>query len=105
MRLFILAFCFLLSCGAPAPQEQTQKPGPVIPIKPQPGGKTSFADAQGIMQNYCSECHAGAGFTKSESVLVASSAKQRVQNGSMPPSYANPISAGDKQKFLNFFSE
>jgi len=107
MRLLILAFCFLLSCGAPAPQEENTKPGPVVPPnpKPQPGGKTSFAEAQGIMQKYCAECHAGAAFVKSESGLIGSSAKARVQNASMPPTYADPLPAGDKAKFLNFFSE
>lgn len=106
MRILMIAFCFLLSCGAPVPQEEKQPaPAPSPNPKPQPGGKTSFADAQGIMQNYCSECHAGAAFTKSETALVASSAKARVQNGSMPPPYAEPLPAGDKAKFLGFFSE
>jgi hypothetical protein len=57
------------------------------------------------MQNYCAECHAGAAFVKSEAGLIASSAKARVQNASMPPPYAEPLPAGDKAKFLNFFSE
>lgn len=106
MKLLIAIFMLLAACGAPAPQQQptpgpSPTPGPTP--TPTPGGKTSFADAQAIMQKYCVECHATAPFTKSEQALVASSAKNRVQNSTMPPPYSNQMSAGDKQKFLNFF--
>jgi hypothetical protein len=100
-----LFLAFVTSCGAPT--QQAESPAPIPTPQPtgtpNPGGKTSFAEAQGIMQEYCSECHAGAAFTKSETALRASSAKSRVQNSTMPPPYANPISSGEKAKFLNFF--
>lgn len=107
MRFIALVFLITaFACGAPpAPEQKTPGPVPVPNPKPQPGGKTSFADAQSIMQNYCVECHSGAAFIKSESALIASSAKARVQNASMPPPYAEPIPASDKAKFLNFFSQ
>jgi|SRR6478609_3121538 len=103
---FLLAIVFLIvSCGGPAPQQQAQQPipGPTPTPTPQPGGKTSFADAQSIMKNYCNDCHATAAFTKTEQALIASSAKSRVQNSTMPPPYASQMSAGDKTKFLGFF--
>jgi hypothetical protein len=104
----LLFLLMLMSCGgAPVPEEKTPAPAPIPSPNPNPnpGGKTSFADAKKVMDNYCVDCHAGAAFTKSDAGLVASSAKQRVQNGSMPPPYAEPLPAGDKAKFLNFFSE
>jgi mono/diheme cytochrome c family protein len=102
----LMALLFLAGCGA-APQAQTEPPStvpnPPGPVNPPTGGKTSFAEAQRIMQTYCIECHASAAFTKSEQALIASSSKSRVQNSSMPPPYATPLPAGDKAKFLNFF--
>lgn len=107
-KILMVMALFLASCGgAPVPQEKqpTPVPNPNPNPNPNPGGRTSFADAQKVMQNFCVDCHAGAAFTKVESALTASSAKQRVQNGSMPPPYADPLPAGDKAKFLGFFSE
>lgn len=111
--LFMLVFLLVASCGsAPVPEEKAPVPvpNPNPNPNPQPGGKTSFADAKKVMDSYCVDCHGGAAFTKSEAGLIASSAKpggakERVQNGSMPPPYAEPLPAGDKAKFLNFFSE
>lgn len=105
MKLLIAFFILLVACGAPTQQQQTPQPGPqpTPTPNPNPGGKTSFADAQAIMQKYCVECHASAAFTKNEQALVASSAKSRVQNSTMPPPYSTQLSAGDKQKFLGFF--
>jgi hypothetical protein len=103
--LTLLFLVLVVACGgAPAPQATQQpQPTPGPTPTPTPGGKTSFADAQKIMQTYCIECHASAGFIKNEQALVASSAKARVQNTTMPPPYSNQMSAGDKQKFLGFF--
>lgn len=104
---FLIGFLILIlsACGAPAPQQpgQTNNPQPTPTPTPNPGGKTTFADEQGLMQKYCVECHASAAFTKQEQALIASTAKSRVQNATMPPPYATQMSAGDKQKFLNFF--
>ncbi len=100
----IILLLFLFSCGAPVVEKQADPiPIPAPNPKPNPGGKTSFAEAQSIMQTYCFDCHANAAFTKNETALVASSAKSRVQNSTMPPPYANQMSASDKQKFLGFF--
>lgn len=103
--LLAILIMIAVSCGSPVQQGQQPQPQPQpSPTpSPNPGGKTSFADAQGIMQKYCVECHASAAFTKSEQALVASSAKSRVQNSTMPPPYSTQMSAGDKQKFLGFF--
>src|SRR6478752_1833363 len=102
MKLLIALFMLLIACGAPTPQQAQQptpQPQPTPTPGPNPGGKTSFADAQAIMQKYCVDCHATAAFTKQEQALVASSAKNRVQNSTMPPPYSTQMSAGDKQKF------
>ena len=102
----LLPFLLLIGCGGTPQQPQSDPvpiPQPTGTPPPNPGGKTSFAEAQGIMKEYCAECHANAGFTKSEAALRASSAKSRVQNSTMPPPYANPIDATDKAKFMNFF--
>lgn len=100
----ILLLMLLFSCGAPVAEKPTDPvPTPSPTPKPNPGGKTSFAEAQKIMQTNCFDCHANAGFTKNEAALIASTAKSRVQNSTMPPPYATPISASDKEKFLGFF--
>jgi hypothetical protein len=103
--IFALLFLLLASCGSPVQQQppDTQQPSPGPTPTPTPGGKTSFADAQKLMQSYCIECHASAAFTKTSEALITSSAKARVQNSTMPPPYANQMSAGDKAKFLGFF--
>jgi mono/diheme cytochrome c family protein len=102
--LFLFMMFLAFSCGAPvAEKEPEPAPQPKPSPSPNPGGKTSFAEAQAIMQTYCSECHAAAGFTKSEAGLKASSAKARVQNSTMPPPYAEQMSAADKGEFLGFF--
>lgn len=105
MKLLIaFIMLFVVSCGAPTPQQgQQPQPQPTVTPTPNPGGKTSFADASAIMQKYCVECHASAAFTKSEQALIASSSKNRVQNSSMPPPYATQMQAADKAKFLGFF--
>jgi len=107
MRFLIAMLIMIMTgCGAPAPQQQGQQPGqpqPTLTPTPNPGGKASFSDAQALMQKYCVECHATAAFTKNEQALIASSAKNRVQNSTMPPPYSTQMSAGDKQKFLTFF--
>ena len=102
--LFLFIMFLAFSCGAPVAEKEPEPvPQPKPLPSPSPGGKTSFADAQAIMQSYCSECHAAAGFTKSEAGLRASSAKARVQNSTMPPPYAEQMSAADKAEFLGFF--
>lgn len=105
-KIMFFGMMFLsLSCGAPVADKETPQPVPQPKPTPSPGGKTSFADAQSIMQSYCAECHANAGFIKSETALKASTAKARVQNATMPPPYADQMNATERGKFLNFFSE
>ncbi len=103
--LFLIMLAFTFSCGSPQPEPAAGVPDPIPQPTPKPGtgSGTSFAEAQSIMQEYCAECHANAGFLKTEAALKASSAKARVQNSSMPPPYANPMGAAEKQKFLGFF--
>jgi mono/diheme cytochrome c family protein len=103
-RILSLSFLIMtLSCGAPEADKEPTEPAPQPTPSPTPGGRTSFAEAQSIMQSYCAECHANAGFIKSETALKASTAKARVQNATMPPPYADQMSAADRGKFLNFF--
>lgn len=94
----------LTACGGY--ETSSQPPAGTAPLPtptptPTPG-PTSFADVSKIMAQYCVECHAGAGFTKTEQQFRASSAKARVQNGTMPPPYATQMDATSKQKFLSF---
>lgn len=97
----------ILSCGAPQVEKhEYEKPpqnsSPPQVIVPQTG-KPSFAEEQQIMQKYCVECHASSAFTKSEQALIGSTAKQRVQNATMPPNYATQLAAADKARFISFF--
>lgn len=103
---FLIAFILgVLSCGAPqaqlAPPAKEPVPGPGP--GPKPVGKPSFAEEQQIMQKYCIDCHASAAFTKSETALIASTAKNRVQNATMPPPYSVQMSPADKARFVSFF--
>jgi hypothetical protein len=101
---FVLAL-FLTACGGYETSSQPPAgptPQPTPNPTPGPGGPTSFADVSKIMGQFCVECHAGAAFTKGEQQFRASSAKARVQNGTMPPPYATQMDATSKQKFLGF---
>ena len=66
------------------------------------GGKPSYAEVQGLLNNYCASCHANANFMKSERGLRDSSVKQRVQNRSMPPN-ANALPEEERKLMLAFF--
>lgn len=107
MKIFWIVMLSILanSCGgyetkseAPASPAPTPNPTP----NPGPGTPTDFAEITRLMSQFCVECHAGAGFTKTEQQFRASSAKARVQNGTMPPPYATQMDATSKQKFLSF---
>lgn len=102
---FLIAFVLgVLSCGSPqAERPQYSEPAPQPRPIPTPGGKPSFAEMQSIMQKYCVDCHSSAAFIKSETALIASTAKTRVQNATMPPPYAGQVSAADKARFISFF--
>lgn len=107
--ILIIALSIVSSCGAPQETEPTPVPpaqplpGPTPGPTPTPGGKPAFAEMQTLMQKYCVECHAAAGFTKSEAALIGSSSRQRVQNATMPPPYALQMTPADKARFSSFF--
>ncbi len=70
-----------------------------------PGGEVSYAQMNGLMQNYCAACHASAGFMQSEKVLRASGGvKDRLWNESMPPSNAGrQLPDKERKLMLSFF--
>lgn len=106
MRFYFIIYFVLgvLSCGSPqAESPKYSEPAPQPRPIPTPVGKPSFAEEQSIMQKYCAECHASAAFTKNETALIASTAKNRVQNATMPPPYAGQMSPTDKARFISFF--
>lgn len=101
--LRILIVLFLVGCGSDS-KEVTDDRRPT----PEPPGdddtETSFADMQALHQEYCIACHASSAFTQSEQQLKGSSAKQRVQNKSMPPPNApKKMSDEDRENYLSFF--
>lgn len=70
----------------------------------QPGERTSFTEAQGIMNQYCSSCHSNAGFLQSGAALRNSSVRSRVSNRTMPTLNApRRMPDGDRNRLLNFF--
>lgn len=103
MKRILLAL-LLIGCGTDVQTvEPTPTPGPGP--GPIPGNdKTTFQEITQLHQTYCIQCHANSGFVRSESLLKASTAKQRVQNGSMPPPNGPRMGDADRQKYLNFFS-
>lgn len=108
MKYFIalLTVIFITACGYEQKPAESPGPGPAPTPTPIPGPGTGAVDFQAmtaLMSTYCTECHAGAVFTKSEAGLKSSSARSRVQNSTMPPPYAKQMAAGDKTKFLSFF--
>jgi len=100
MRLFLVLF-LIAGCGTEerAPIDQPNPgpgPGPIDEIP-------DFARMTEIHDSYCVQCHGGSAFTLSENALRASSAKQRVLNGTMPkPPISMPREVRDE--YLSFFS-
>ena len=108
--MLIASFLVIPSCGQDVSQQQDPPP-----INNGGGGgnggggdggstKTSFAEVQQLHQQYCIQCHANSAFTRDEQSLKNSSAKQRVQNGSMPPPNGPSMGRAAREKYLNFFS-
>lgn len=101
MRLLLLLL--LMSCG---PNQATNnRPAPIEnpDDDDDDDGEITYEDMEALHNKYCVSCHP-TGFTDSERALRASSAKQRVQNKSMPPPNA-PTRMGDadREKYLSFF--
>jgi len=83
----LLLLMFPLSCG---PLVEVQGTGgttpPVVEPPPPPStGAIGFTEAVGILNNYCSECHANSPWMDTELSLKRSSVKVRVSNKTMPP--------------------
>lgn len=98
-----------ISCGTDRRQYDGYNGGGGSPPDPGGGGdpgdgSLSYAQMNGLMQNYCASCHASAGFMQSEKALRAGSVKNRLWNESMPPSNAGrKLPDTERQLMLSFF--
>lgn len=97
---------FLTACGTEAPEAEPVTPnpgtgGPIVVGPPVPDAP-SFAEMTSIHDQYCTRCHGSSAFIQSEKLLKDSTAKQRVQNGSMPLGQKLPPDV--KERYLSFFS-
>jgi hypothetical protein len=111
MRLLILIL-FFFGCGREDPHIKyvnappTQTP-PSQPPNPGNGGgsdQVTFAEMQGLLDTYCSQCHASSPFMQSEANLKRSTAKDRIWSRNMPPNNAaNPLGESDRKRMLLFF--
>ena len=103
MKKMIFSIALLVSpCGTDkVVEEPPPSPGPGPGPGPSPG--TSWAEMERLHAEYCIQCHANSGFVRNEAALKASSAKQRVQNGSMPPPNGPVMPQEERQLYLNFF--
>jgi hypothetical protein len=85
-----------------APPTQTPPSQP-----PSPGGgddKVSFSEMQGLLDTYCSQCHANSPFMQGEANLKRSTAKDRIWSRNMPPNNAaNQLGEADRKRMLLFF--
>ena len=109
---FMIAILFLLAtaCGSDRRQYDGYSGGGTTPPPGGGGGDVpgggdlSYAQMNGLLQNYCASCHASAGFMQSESALRNSSAKNWIFNEDMPPSGAGkPLPDKERQLMLSFF--
>lgn len=106
---FIIACLMLVFASACGTDSHTYDRPPVTGPPPgggggTPGGDLSYAEMNGLLQNYCAACHASAQFMQSESALLASSAKNRIWNESMPPSNAGKkLPDTERALMLTFF--
>lgn len=95
-KLLVLAF-LVGACGlSPEGEERVEyRDPPPLPPGPGPGpgpAPVGFAKIKPLLEESCgfNGCHSKqAGFITTESGLRASTAKQRILNGSMPPRYAD----------------
>ena len=101
MKKFILFSILLISCGTDKIIDNQQPNEPPVIIDP--NEKPSFSRIQEIHRQYCIQCHANSSFVKSEELLKASTAKQRVINKSMPQ---RPVVMPEavRNEYLGFFS-
>lgn len=109
MRL-ILLLMFIVGCGSDGGTEYRQPPisnngsGGGNQNGGNQGGRTSFTEAQGIMNQYCASCHSNAGFLQSGAALRQSSVRSRVANRTMPTLNApRQMPDADRNRLLNFF--
>lgn len=95
MKKFIVALGLLSACGL-EPQGEKETVYRDVPAPPTPGpGPTpqpvGFAKIRPLLEESCgfNGCHSKqAGFITTEAGLRASTAKTRIINGSMPPTYS-----------------
>lgn len=108
---FLLVVFFFAGCGrdivrtkyVPVPTGDSGGGGGPVDRPPAPNGdKPSYGETQALLNNYCLKCHANAAFMESEKGLLASQAKQRVWNKSMPPNQ-NDLPDAEREKILAFF--
>lgn len=107
MKRILLSSLLLVftACGTDkVVEQQTPKPSPGPGPGPSPTPGTTWAEMERLHSEYCIQCHANSGFIRNESALKSSSAKQRVQNGSMPPPNGRFMSPSERELYLNFFS-
>lgn len=107
----ILILAFVFSCGSdtvhtkyvPIPDGGTTTDPGTQP--PAPGGgdtAPSYQETVALLTTYCQKCHVNAAFMKSEVGLIASAAKNRVWNKSMPPDQSS-LPDPERRKILAFF--
>ncbi len=103
--LFLLAGLLSLSCGSrrqvPLPDDDDQP----IPQEPPASGEDTWGDVQPLLSSFCSECHSDAVFMSTQKGFMGSKAPLRLQNKSMPPSYAKNFgkwTSADRQRLIDF---
>jgi uncharacterized membrane protein len=103
-KTMVIILLFLSSCGSETKYEPAPTPTPTTPPRPStPGaGTISFQQVRGILQQDCGSCHSNAAFLQSELALRNSSAKARITNRSMPPSWAEEMDEKERDLVLDF---
>lgn len=107
MRCCLVLFVvfFFLGCGRDVVRtEYVAVPdvGGGDPVDSPVDGKPSYQETQALLNTYCLKCHGSAAFMGSEKGLLASAAKQRVWNKSMPPNQES-LPDAERKKILAFF--
>ena len=108
MKRHLLTLFLLAGCGSDVQQVPSPTPTPNPIPNPGPGGgddpkPTSWQRVEQIHQQYCIQCHANSRFIRDAESLKASSAKARVQNGSMPPPNGPRMPPEVREEYLDFF--
>lgn len=107
LKYLFVAFFFLAGgCGTDTVRTRYVPIDPIDPGAPSPprGGdeKPSYQETVALLNTYCQKCHSSAAFMGSEKGLLASAAKQRVWNKSMPPDQSS-LPDVERKKILAFF--